>query len=81
MVSGVKEVVYMQEEQGPHQRLGRLRAARGPWLSCVVGEGCVVGHKVILHGCQICDGCLVGMNALVLNGAKIGGAMVAAGAV
>jgi carbonic anhydrase/acetyltransferase-like protein (isoleucine patch superfamily) len=52
-----------------------------PGYPAVVGEDCVVGHKVILHGCQIGDGCLVGMNALVLNGAKIGGTMVAAGAV
>ena len=42
----------------------------------------MVGHKAILHGCQIDDGCLVGMNATVLNGAQIGeGSMVAAGAV
>jgi carbonic anhydrase/acetyltransferase-like protein (isoleucine patch superfamily) len=53
-----------------------------PSYPAVVGEGCVVGHKAILHGCQIGDGCLVGMNVTVLNGAKIGeGSMVAAGAV
>ena len=52
-----------------------------PGYPAVVGEGCVVGHKAILHGCQIDDGCLVGMNATVLNGAKIGeGSIVAAGA-
>jgi carbonic anhydrase/acetyltransferase-like protein (isoleucine patch superfamily) len=43
-----------------------------PSYPAVVGEGCVVGHKAILHGCQIGDGCLVGMNVTVLNGAKIG---------
>jgi carbonic anhydrase/acetyltransferase-like protein (isoleucine patch superfamily) len=52
-----------------------------PGYPAVVGEGCVVGHKAILHGCEIGDGCLVGMNATVLNGAKIGeGSIVAAGA-
>jgi carbonic anhydrase/acetyltransferase-like protein (isoleucine patch superfamily) len=41
----------------------------------------VVGHKAILPGCEIGDGCLAGMNATVLNGAKIGeGSIVAAGA-
>jgi len=53
-----------------------------PGYPAVVGEGCVVGHKAILHGCEIGDACLVGMNATVLNGAKIGeGSIVAAGAV
>jgi carbonic anhydrase/acetyltransferase-like protein (isoleucine patch superfamily) len=52
-----------------------------PGYPAVVGEGCVVGHKALLHGCEIGDGCLVGMNATVLNGAKIGeGSIVAAGA-
>jgi carbonic anhydrase/acetyltransferase-like protein (isoleucine patch superfamily) len=41
----------------------------------------VVGHRAILHGCEIEDGCLIGMGATVLNGAKIGeGSIVAAGA-
>jgi len=53
-----------------------------PGYPAVVGEGCVVGHKAILHGCEIGDNCLVGMNATVLNGARIGeGSIVAAGAV
>ena len=37
-----------------------------------IGEGCTVGHRVILHGCTIGDNSLVGMGATVLNGAKIG---------
>ena len=53
-----------------------------PGYPAVVGEGCVVGHKAILHGCEIGNNCLVGMNATVLNGARIGeGSIVAAGAV
>ncbi len=53
-----------------------------PGYPAVVGEGCVIGHKAIIHGCEIGANCLVGMNATVLNGAKIGaGSIVAAGAV
>ena len=53
-----------------------------PGYPAVVGEGCVVGHKAVVHGCEIGDNCLIGMNATVLNGAKIGeGSIVAAGAV
>jgi carbonic anhydrase/acetyltransferase-like protein (isoleucine patch superfamily) len=52
-----------------------------PGYPAVVGEGCVVGHKAIVHGCEIGDDCLIGMSATILNGAKIGeGSIVAAGA-
>ena len=53
-----------------------------PGYPAVVGEGCVVGHNAVVHGCEIGDNSLVGMGATVLNGAKIGdGSIVAAGAV
>ncbi len=46
-----------------------------------VGEGVVVGHRAVLHGCTIEDNSLIGIGAIVLNGAKVGqGAIVAAGA-
>ena len=38
----------------------------------VLGAGCTVGHKAILHGCVLEDNVLVGMGATVLNGARIG---------
>ncbi len=38
----------------------------------VVGEGCTIGHRAILHGCIIGQNSLIGMGATVLNGAKIG---------
>ena len=47
----------------------------------VIGEGCTIGHKAMLHGCTIGDNSLVGMGAIVLNGAKIGNnCLVGAGA-
>lgn len=47
---------------------------------CVVGEGCTVGHRAILHACRIGDGCLIGMGAVVLSRASVGaGSLVAAG--
>jgi carbonic anhydrase/acetyltransferase-like protein (isoleucine patch superfamily) len=52
-----------------------------PGYPALVGDECVVGHKAIVHGCQIGDRCLVGMGATILNGARIGdGSIVAAGA-
>jgi carbonic anhydrase/acetyltransferase-like protein (isoleucine patch superfamily) len=36
-----------------------------------VGEDVTVGHKVILHGCTIGNRVLVGMGAIVMDGAVI----------
>lgn len=45
-----------------------------------VGEYVTVGHSVTLHGCTVEDRCLIGMGAVVLNGARIGaGSIIAAG--
>mgnify|MGYP005711841979 FL=1 len=37
-----------------------------------IGAHVTIGHKVMLHGCNIGEGSLVGINSVVLNGAKIG---------
>ena len=37
-----------------------------------IGENCTIGHKAMLHGCEIGDNSLIGMGATVFNGAKIG---------
>lgn len=37
-----------------------------------LGRGVTVGHKVMLHGCQVGDFTLVGMNAVILNRARVG---------
>ncbi len=47
-----------------------------------IGEDVSVGHGAILHGCTIADRVLVGMGAIVLNGARIGkDSILGAGAV
>ena len=38
----------------------------------IIGEGVTVGHQVMLHGCSIGDGSLIGIQAVVLNRARIG---------
>lgn len=38
----------------------------------VIGKGCTIGHKAILHGCKIGDNTLVGMGACIMNHAFIG---------
>ena len=40
-------------------------------IPLVIGEDVTVGHKALLHACQIGDRVLVGMGAIVLDGAVI----------
>lgn len=48
----------------------------------IIGNEIVIGHGAILEGCVIGDGVLIGMNATVLSGARVGEqAVIAAGAV
>ena len=47
----------------------------------VVGHGVTVGHAAVLHGCTVHSRTLIGMTAVVLDGAEIGeGSLIAAGA-
>lgn len=51
-------------------------------LPCVIGDRVGIGHRCVIHGCEIRDDALVGMGAIVLSEAVVGeGALVAAGAV
>jgi carbonic anhydrase/acetyltransferase-like protein (isoleucine patch superfamily) len=45
-----------------------------------IGDNVTVGHAAVVHGCTIEDQCLIGMGAILLNGAHVGaGSIVAAG--
>ncbi|RLA04904.1 MAG: gamma carbonic anhydrase family protein, partial [Gammaproteobacteria bacterium] len=48
--------------RGPHNPDG---------YSLTIGNYVTVGHKVILHGCQVDDYCLLGMGSIVMDGAHI----------
>jgi gamma-carbonic anhydrase len=46
-----------------------------------IGDDCTVGHAAIIHACTVEDFCLIGMGAILLDGARIGrGSLVGAGA-
>ena len=58
-----------------------LHGQRDLW-PVIIGDGCTVGHGAIVHGCVLEDDVLVGMGAIVMNGARIGaGSILAAGTV
>src|SRR6188768_2160287 len=53
-----------------------------PGFPCTLGDRVTVGHGAIVHGATVEDDVLIGMKAVVMNGAKIGrGSIVAVGAI
>lgn len=39
---------------------------------CIIGEHCTIGHNAIIHACKIGNNVLIGMGAIILDGAEIG---------
>lgn len=39
---------------------------------CLVGNHVTIGHSAVVHACTIGDECLIGMGAIILDGAEIG---------
>ncbi len=37
----------------------------------IIGNGVTIGHRVMLHGCEIADGSLIGMSSTILDGAVL----------
>ena len=53
-----------------------------PGFPTVLEDRVTVGYRAIVHGATVEDDVLVGMGAILLNGARIGsGSVIAAGAV
>ncbi len=47
-----------------------------------VGNRVTIGHRAVIHGCDVGDDAVIGMGAVLLSGSRVGrGALVAAGAV
>jgi carbonic anhydrase/acetyltransferase-like protein (isoleucine patch superfamily) len=70
-------VVHVSHD-GPHAKLGGF--------ATVIGSDVTIGHKAIVHACQIEDAVLIGMGAIILDGAIVrrhgfvgAGALVAPG--
>ncbi len=43
-----------------------------PGFPLTVGPNTLVGHNVVLHGCTVGQNALIGMNAVLMNGARVG---------
>ncbi len=55
-------VIHVSHD-GPHAKLGGF--------ATVIGDDVTIGHKAIVHACRIEDAALIGMGAIVLDGAVI----------
>jgi carbonic anhydrase/acetyltransferase-like protein (isoleucine patch superfamily) len=55
-------VVHVSHD-GPHAKLGGF--------ATVIGDDVTIGHKAIVHACRIEDAVLIGMGAIVLDGAIV----------
>ena len=54
----------------------------GDWQPTIIGADVTVGHGAKFESCTIEDGCVIGMNAVILQEARIGrGSLVAANSV
>ena len=56
-------VVVHVSHDGPHAKLGGF--------ATVIGEDVTIGHKAVIHACTIEDAVLIGMGAIVLDGAVV----------
>ena len=49
---------------------------------CRLGSGNIVGHQATVHACTVGDGCLIGIQSVILSGAKVGDhCIIGAGAI
>lgn len=61
---------------------GSILHVTGEGFPLVIGNKVTIGHNAVLHACTIEDHCLIGMGAILLDGAVISKfSMIAAGAV
>jgi carbonic anhydrase/acetyltransferase-like protein (isoleucine patch superfamily) len=52
-----------------------------PGYPTIIGKGCTIGHRAIVHGARVGDNTLVGMGAILLNGVQVGAnSIIGAGA-
>ncbi len=60
---------------------GSILHVEGGLYPCILGDGVSIGHRAIVHGCDVGDRALIAMGAIVLNNVKVGeGAVIGAGA-
>ncbi|MDQ6951953.1 MAG: gamma carbonic anhydrase family protein [Mariprofundaceae bacterium] len=77
VLRGDVDEIYIGERSNIQDHCTLHNSAGKP---CVIGDDVTVGHRVILHGCNIQNLCLVGMGSIVMDDAVLEeGCLLAAG--
>lgn len=58
-------------QDGSILHVSRISATNPEGYPLIIGDDVTIGHKAMLHGCQINDRVLVGMGTIILDGAII----------
>jgi carbonic anhydrase/acetyltransferase-like protein (isoleucine patch superfamily) len=75
------DVNFIRVGRGTNIQDGTIVHVNRHGTPSVIEEYVTVGHAARLHGCHIKSNCLIGIGAIVLDGAEIGAeALVGAGA-
>ena len=43
-----------------------------PGFATTIGRGVTIGHRAVVHACTVGDYCLIGIGAIIMDGAEIG---------
>ena len=70
-VNSIKVGKRTNIQDGSVLHVARKGEASIDGYSLIIGEDVTVGHKAMLHACQIGDRVLIGMGAIVLDNARI----------
>jgi carbonic anhydrase/acetyltransferase-like protein (isoleucine patch superfamily) len=75
------DVNYIRIGAGANIQDGTIiHVSRGNDFPTIIEENVTVGHRAMVHGCYIETGSLIGIGAIILDGARIGkNSLVAAG--
>ncbi len=74
------DVNYVRIGRGTNVQDGSVIHVNRRGQPAILGDFVTVGHAARLHGCRIASHCLVGIGAIVLDGAEIGEeSLIAAG--
>ncbi len=65
------DVHYIRIGEGTNIQDGSVIHVTGGTHPTTIGNMVTIGHNVTLHGCKIEDLCLIGMGAVILDGATV----------
>lgn len=74
------DVYYIRIGKNTNIQDGSVIHVTTDTFATIIGDGVIMGHNVVAHGCTIRDGALIGMGSILLDNCEIGEcALVAAG--